>query len=1531
MKKFNSYLLLMLLAVASISAVASDSFREHRYDMFHALPVRSTDIVMMGNSITDMPNWPEFFTGTSGRVINRGNSGGFSYEMRDNMECVLAGKPAKIFMKIGTNDLGGSKGYGEFIAKNVRECVERCKKESPNTEFYIESILPAYNQGYKTTATIAEANRLLKEIADEDPNDKVYWVELNSLFGGAVTSLPSNCTLDNLHLSAGGYKIWCDAIVKYMGPNAKVVLPSDIATTQNKCGLGHPNGTRNTYFSGVPVTGDDILFIGDEMIKCGEWQELMGNDNVKNRGYGWGYGGSISVINTSLPAIFNGGQPKAIYLYTGTADLNNGASALATNKTAYQNLVKAIRAKAPNAPIVLMGNLPVSNTTTNTNSIKPFNQWLAQLAASMDNVEYVDLYTPFCTNNVMNETYVRQGTQGAEVGYLYGLGYAKVAELLKPSLDKITGLDNDVVTEKEAKANIKYFTQHQAEAPAGAIMTVEDKEVTTAPFVLPAELAEPVLKCEHGTLVVDYTLPTLPATQGFLIAASNPATDKFFGIVARGGSSAGVGVRYSGLTNNTDGWFTRNVNLAGTHKLVVVMAPETGYSYYLDGTLVGEVTAANLANSPEYGYANFSNVGATQITLGGVQSTRQFSNLVNPLACTLHKVRYYADAMTAAQVAMLDQEPVTESTITYVIDKEHGDLYNTNGSANQNWNATWKSTKTPQLEFTAGVNNMAWKNNTNVIVEPGSSGSCTYTIKAPVGYLVKDVKMTVNRGTKDVNFNVGGDMFTTTTAATPKTITVTDHNRSIFQFYVSNNNGAGTYLTDFEVTVINEDEVEPGDEPVEPALFTVLDNSGSVPYRIPAVATAQNGNLIVVADYRTSKQDIGSGEIDLHLRLSSDNGETWGSVLKPKVMDGDGKLTAGYQFGAFGDPCIVADRTSSKVMIMSCSGHPGYFGGSRTQHQGLARWYSYDNGETWDEAPSFIDEEFIYSKLDKSSYGPITGMFVGSGKIHQSRYVKVNDYYRLYCSFSCHKAGVQNSTNFVIYSDDFGQTWDFLGGIEGPAVPSGGDEPKVDELPNGNVVFSGRRYGAGGRNINIFQFSDITKAEGKWMGVKVSDGSVGGMTNNNACNGELLIVPAIRKSDNTKAWLALQSVPLVNRTNVGIFWKFLDDENTYDTPEHFAKSWQGPHQSSWTTSCYSTMSVQANKHIAFVYEENERNQGYDIQYKDYTLETITDGKFSYDTEADPVITVMPLSAMDVTPENGTVEKIEKIEVAFTKELIVKTPNVTLAEGITATATAEGKKLTLTLTNAITEKGTYNLTIPAGVVGDQDEQVNKAINVTYRILGVAVPLEDVVTSIEDVDAHKTYALYNPASQGYAVYAPNYHTSAVWAAGMQDIDASHKVSNPTYSETPNFADPCTSWALVKYNDEYYMYNVGAEKFLKVARPTVLVEDASTVTFASLSNGFAITSTGGNLEYMCASPQLSEPIAIWNTSDSGSCWQFIENPNVEDAYAAVMAKLLPTAISEVNRTNGNSQSFDLQGRRVDAINRRGLYIINGRKEVR
>lgn len=385
----------------------------------------------------------------------------------------------------------------------------------------------------------------------------------------------------------------------------------------------------------------------------------------------------------------------------------------------------------------------------------------------------------------------------------------------------------------------------------------------------------------------------------------------------------------------------------------------------------------------------------------------------------------------------------------------------------------------------------------------------------------------------------------------------------------------------------------------------------AIPYRIPAIATTRGGDLVAVGDYRYCRADIGAGRIDLHFRRSSDNGKTWGDIYVPPTMQGDGDLMPGHEEAGYGDAAIVADRGSRRMLLLSCSGGPLFGRSTEQHHQGMARFYSDDEGKTWSK-PTYIGEETIYRPLAQSQYGPIRAWFVGSGRILQSRYVKTGKYFRLYCA-GVSRNGKENA-NWVIYSDDFGETWDVLGGCDASPIP-GGDEPKCEELPDGSLLLSSRAWG--GRYYNIFRFTEAKTATGAWGKRAFSGKDNGGVeARQNACNGELMVVPVVRRADRKRMYLLLQSLPLgPGRSNVGIYYKELASPADYATPEAVAADWTGCYPVTTLPSAYSTMTLQSDHAIGFFYEEETHcgtsGGGYTLMYRRLPVEQITDGKYDF--------------------------------------------------------------------------------------------------------------------------------------------------------------------------------------------------------------------------------------------------------------------------------------------------------------------------------
>ena len=399
-----------------------------------------------------------------------------------------------------------------------------------------------------------------------------------------------------------------------------------------------------------------------------------------------------------------------------------------------------------------------------------------------------------------------------------------------------------------------------------------------------------------------------------------------------------------------------------------------------------------------------------------------------------------------------------------------------------------------------------------------------------------------------------------------------------------------------------------------PLRFEVFEtrSTADIPYRIPAIAVTPQGTIVCAADYRHSYKDIGvveNGRIDLHARRSHDNGASWDGLQI--IINGKGAESKDFMNVGYGDPCLVADRVSGRLLLLSCAGNVRFQDGTRKRHQNIARFYSDDDGVSWSE-PEDIAES-IYSQFDDSPYGPVKAMFVASGRIMQSPTVKVKDYYRLYCSVLVRDVNdnYTNYKNFVLYSDDFGGTWSILGGASKAAITTA-DEAKVEELPNGSILISSRTNG--GRYYNIFDFDNVEAATGKWQTQSFSGWSNGGVeAKDNSTNGELMLLDVVRQADGKVMHLLLQSVPLgPGRSNVGVYYKGLEDDSDYVTSELVAKSWEGVLQLTMRDSAYSTMMLQNDGNVGILWEEATHcagGDGYTIVYGSYSVEQITNNAY----------------------------------------------------------------------------------------------------------------------------------------------------------------------------------------------------------------------------------------------------------------------------------------------------------------------------------
>ena len=454
MKRFSTFIALLLCAVTAV--LADGPFRNHRYDSFKALSVTSDNILFIGNSITDMHCWPEVFVTSNGDylpIVNRGNSGTYSTEQSDNLESYINGKPKKVFMMIGTNDIATSGGLNfspEQVLAYVKSIVARIHARSPQTKVYLYSILKN-RTGNRVEATWLKANELTKAYADA--TEGVTYIDLYDKLAGVADG--GAWSYDNLHLTAGAYQAWASTICQYLAEGedytVSCVYPENTLTVQNAGGLGGSHGMRGTYFSCLPIKSNDVLVFGDSFIKNGEWQEFLGNPNVKNRGTGWGNSGDIATTSKIVDATYATvegvakADAKAIFLYTGTADCT-GSTDIATVKTNYKALVDKIAEKSPTSKIYLMAICPRNNASHNAR-IEELNTYMASIATG--NIRFVNTYTPMLNNGAVNSKYVFSND------YIGGLAYVKIANLMKEALlADFPGDTYNVTT--EAVAEVRY-------------------------------------------------------------------------------------------------------------------------------------------------------------------------------------------------------------------------------------------------------------------------------------------------------------------------------------------------------------------------------------------------------------------------------------------------------------------------------------------------------------------------------------------------------------------------------------------------------------------------------------------------------------------------------------------------------------------------------------------------------------------------------------------------------------------------------------------------------------------------------------------------------------------------------------------------------------------------------------------------------------------------------------------------------------------------------------------------------------------
>lgn len=156
--------------------------------------------------------------GMSQVVYNRGIGGFTTEDMLRNMEeMVFALKPRKIFINIGTNDIG-SQGYRlEKLMENYGKIISQIRERLPEAEIYMMAYYPVNETDKlpegewaktmfltRTNENISIANKAVEELAGRMG---CHFINVNQGLTDEVGKLKKEFTVEGIHMYANGYEV----------------------------------------------------------------------------------------------------------------------------------------------------------------------------------------------------------------------------------------------------------------------------------------------------------------------------------------------------------------------------------------------------------------------------------------------------------------------------------------------------------------------------------------------------------------------------------------------------------------------------------------------------------------------------------------------------------------------------------------------------------------------------------------------------------------------------------------------------------------------------------------------------------------------------------------------------------------------------------------------------------------------------------------------------------------------------------------------------------------------------------------------------------------------------------------------------------------------------------------------------------------------------------------------------------------------------------------------------------------------------
>lgn len=344
-------------------------------------------------------------------------------------------------------------------------------------------------------------------------------------------------------------------------------------------------------------------------------------------------------------------------------------------------------------------------------------------------------------------------------------------------------------------------------------------------------------------------------------------------------------------------------------------------------------------------------------------------------------------------------------------------------------------------------------------------------------------------------------------------------------------------------------ETNSEEQPVFVNLFDAREQDSIACYRIPALVTAPNGDLIATIDERVpSCNDLrGSDDINIVGRRSSDNGKSWSEI----------ETIADLPLGeSASDPSMIVDGETGVIFLfynfMNLTTEPDVY------YLHLMR--SEDNGKTWSEPEDITDQ--ITPADWKNDF-----KFITSGRGIQTSTGKL-----LHCLVNL------DHGMHLFGSDDHGASW-FL--IETPIEPA--DESKVVELADGTWMINSRTKGTGYRYVHT-----STDAGMSWK-TRADSTLI-----DPACNASIIRYSAIAAGDDKNRLIFSNAASQESRTNLTV-------RVSYDEGE----TWTVGKTVYTGGSAYSTLTVLENGDIGLLFEKDEYQEN---AFVSFSLEWLERGE-----------------------------------------------------------------------------------------------------------------------------------------------------------------------------------------------------------------------------------------------------------------------------------------------------------------------------------